>query len=151
MPGGFHFSLQRVLEWEEQLLNVELAALSRIQSDVHRLHQLAESWKKELASQQELTLANKDLFGVDLHRLTEHQGTLLRELARVPPIRARLMENLNAQRQRLLTQERKRKTLTRLKERQREEWLVLEQAKESELASELFLAGLVRGGSEPQY
>jgi hypothetical protein len=147
VSGSFRFGLQRVLDWTSQKLAYEKAALARVQMEIGQLDRMVDEATRQLAAQQEETLSTRGLVGADLHRLNTHESVVRRALSLVPDARARLVDQHTEQRLKAIDQDRKVKTLQKLEERQREAWSEQQRSKETELASELFLAARIRASN----
>lgn len=146
----FEYRLQRVMEWRESQLEIELAGLGRVTAEGRAIDQRREEVEAErAAAEKSLTTAALveagQLAALDEFRVWAHQ-----ERERLIRKRAECEKRIEAQRKRVLEARRRFRLLERLKERKLAEWTGEFNRELENLAGELFLARRGRNaGTKP--
>ena len=145
----FAFRLQKVLDFQSQLRDIESRKLQALVGERTAVEQRILSLDEWVRREEDLMHNRKSLSGADLKQFAQfgqsardRRGSLLQE-------RAGLEARISAQRERVLLLDRKVEMMLRMKEARREEWVREASIEEERTATELFLAGRARSQAQP--
>ncbi len=148
MSGRFVFPLRKALDWYRQILAAEKEQFERIVAEIRELDRLVESLERKRREDQQQVQGSSVLLGWDLVMLSNCSALIREEVARIRHARLRKEARLIEQRQRVVSSRRRVRLFESLEQRRRDEWLKARSLEENALASELYLAAMVRQAAE---
>jgi hypothetical protein len=142
--NAFRFRLQRVLDWRRTQLGIEEAKLEQKAGVVAELDRVREVLAAEGSMAETEVRARAPLYGWDLsalHGFRQHVGEQQRKIA---ARRAVCVEQMEAQRQKMLEARQRFRLLERLQKRRLDEWKAAMDKELEQFAAEAYLARCAR-------
>jgi flagellar export protein FliJ len=140
----FEFPLQQAAKWYHQKLAAEQLTLQRWLVDLTSIEQRLRELQGQVTESHAGMQNAASVTGHELQTLARFVQHLGLERERLQPTRSHLLKKVEEQRQRVVAFDRKIKMIENLERRRRSEWLMELSKEEEALASDLFLAKLVR-------
>ncbi|MEP7353125.1 MAG: hypothetical protein ABI824_07820 [Acidobacteriota bacterium] len=144
----FEFPLARAAQWYRQNLASQQTVLQGILKDLAELEGRMQSLRQAKTLEQERVISSSVLLGGELRDLADYAELIRSKLEAARPLQTHLMARAEAQRKTVLECHRRVRLMENLETRRREEWLLELNKDQDALASDLFLAGLIRQQNE---
>jgi flagellar FliJ protein len=136
----FEFRLERVLEWRQTQLDIELAGLGRLVAEAQAIDRRRADLEAERAAAERSLVSMATVEADELASLDAFRSWATHERERLIRQRAEWEGKIGEQRQRVLEARRKRRLLEILKEKRKAEWTAEFDREMESLAGELYLA-----------
>jgi hypothetical protein len=144
----FAFRLQRVLDYQSQVRDIESHKLQVMAAALTSLENRIASLEQWIRSETIAIQSRKTLHGADLAQHSQFEQLARDEKRRLIRQRAEVERQNAAQREKVLRLDQKVELMQRLKNMQWEEWTLAANVEQEQIATELFLARRVRSQSQ---
>ncbi len=141
----FEFRLERVRQWRQDRVDIELAALERLQNELATLCRERDEAAASEARMRRDALARNPISAVELAQVDDYVPVLRRQLERLDDAIQRATRVNAEQTAKVAAARRDAKLLDILREKQLTEWTRQRDKEQEELAAELYLARLRAG------
>ena len=137
MPRPFHFSLEKVLQYRQQLEDQAQLALAQAQKRYQEQTRRLESLKEQLQTQEEYFQAQTNITANDIWLWRNYKERLLQEIQQAEEKLRQLASEVNKRRTEAVNKAKDRKLLEKLKTNQLNKHLEQEQHKEQQEFDEM--------------
>ena len=140
----FEFRLDRVLEWRQTELDLELAGLGRLTAEAQAIDRRRAEVEAERSAAEQSLVSSTTVEAQQLAALDAFRAWALQERVRLVQARTACETRIGEQRQRVLEARRRLRLLEKLKGTRKSEWEAEFSRETENLAGELYLARRAR-------